>query len=127
MSQDQPSKVPVVGDRLSQLLAHQRDFMRLLRWEPWHLGKDTLDRGQATKDTAFALMSELHEVMGEVNWKPWKKTPKVVDEQKVKEELIDCVFFLLELLLIWGFQPSELFRMYEEKLRVNIDRQNSGY
>ncbi len=48
---------------------------------------------------ALAMMSELSELIDEVNFK-WWKNPKPVDENLVKEELVDILHFFVGMCLL---------------------------
>ena len=71
----------------------------------------------------LAMLSELAELIDEVNFK-WWKNPKPVDETKVKEELVDILHFFVSMCLIYDMDAEELYRMYIDKNKENFDRQN---
>ena len=72
---------------------------------------------------AIALLVELTEVLNEVNYK-WWKNPKEIDENAVKEELIDVLHFFVSMCLSAGFTADELYARYAAKNQENIARQN---
>ena len=71
----------------------------------------------------LAMLSELAELIDEVNFK-WWKNPKPVDATKVKEELVDILHFFVSMCLIYDMDAEELYRMYIDKNKENFDRQN---
>lgn len=71
----------------------------------------------------LAMLSELAELIDEVNFK-WWKNPKPVDENSVKEELVDILHFFVSMCLTSGMTAQELFDRYIEKNQENFDRQN---
>ncbi len=71
----------------------------------------------------LAMLSELAELIDEVNFK-WWKNPRPVDETKVKEELVDILHFFVSMCLIYDMDAEELYRMYIDKNKENFDRQN---
>lgn len=80
----------------------------------------------------LALTDELHEALQETTWKPWATYPDgpdgaFVDRDAYVKELIDALHFLLNLFLVGGASPDEVFDRYVEKNQVNHDRQNRGY
>ena len=79
-----------------------------------------------TKEMVLAMMDELSEVLGQINWKHWKNE-QPVDEMEVKYELIDLWHFLMNLMLVWGMKPEDVFSMYIAKNRENYKRQESKY
>ena len=82
---------------------------------------------EASVGISFALTDEIHEFMRELNWKPWKKTKKIVDIVKVQNELIDCWHFLIELSVIWGLEAEDVANLYLKKNQVNVTRQQENY
>ena len=71
----------------------------------------------------LAMLSELAELIDEVNFK-WWKNPKPVEEDKVKEELVDILHFFVSMCLTSGMSAQELFDRYIAKNQENFDRQN---
>ena len=71
----------------------------------------------------LAMLSEMAELIDEVNFK-WWKNPKPVDEVKVKEELVDILHFFVSMCLIYDMDAKELYDMYMDKNKENFDRQN---
>lgn len=70
----------------------------------------------------LAVMSELAELLNEVNFK-WWKNPKEVNEKNVKEELIDILHFFIGMCNRIGMSSTELFKIYIEKNKENFKRQ----
>ncbi len=71
----------------------------------------------------LAMLSELAELIDEVNFK-WWKNPKPVDGDRVKEELVDILHFFVSMCLNAGMNAEELYSRYIEKNQENFDRQN---
>lgn len=106
-------------DKLEQIFFMQQSFNQTLRdqrqlhdigMEEW-IQRETL-----------AMVSELSELLDEVNFK-WWKNKKPVSETRVKEELVDILHFFVSMCLDAGMDAGELHRMYLEKNKVNFDRQ----
>lgn len=75
----------------------------------------------------LAMIVELTELMNELNWKPWKKSEKQVDVEKVADEFADILAFLgviLNYLKNSGVDVHTLAAQYGRKSKVNIDRFN---
>ena len=70
----------------------------------------------------LAMISELSEVLDEVNFK-WWKNPKPVDETSLKGELVDVLHFFVSMCLKSGMTAEELFSLYQTKNQENFDRQ----
>lgn len=84
------------------------------------------DRVQFIKDMVLALSDELHELLGEVGWKPWA-TSRHVNREAAVGELIDAWHFFMNLMIVLSVTPDELFERYMEKRQKNIQRQMDGY
>lgn len=73
-----------------------------------------------------AIISELGEFLQEINWKPWKRQNKQINCEKAFEELIDILFFYMNLIIVFSkhFQYSynDVIKKYEEKWQKNIKR-----
>ncbi|HHW90174.1 MAG TPA: dUTPase [Clostridiales bacterium] len=70
----------------------------------------------------LALISELSEILDEVNFK-WWKNPKAIDRQALKEELVDVLHFFVSMCLHAGMTAEELYQIYLDKNKENLNRQ----
>lgn len=70
----------------------------------------------------LAIISELSELLNEVNFK-WWKNPKEVNYQNVKEELVDVLHFFISSCLKAGMTSEELYDLYIKKNEENFKRQ----
>ena len=73
----------------------------------------------------LAMLSEMAEVLDEVNFK-WWKNPKPVNDSALKDELVDVLHFFVSMCLEAGMSPQELYERYIEKNRENFDRQTGA-
>ncbi|MDR2090068.1 MAG: dUTPase [Clostridiales bacterium] len=71
----------------------------------------------------LATLSELSELLTEVNFK-WWKNPKPLNEDNIKDELVDILHFFVGMCLNAGMSADELFRRYLDKNKENFNRQN---
>ena len=71
----------------------------------------------------LAMLSELAELIDEVNFK-WWKNKKEVDPGKVKDELVDILHFFTSMCIKTGMDADELFERYMAKNKENFDRQH---
>jgi len=74
------------------------------------------------KMQTLAVISELSELLTEVNFK-WWKNPKEIDMSAVKEELIDILHFFVGMCLRTGMTSEELYEIYLKKNEENFKRQ----
>lgn len=70
----------------------------------------------------LAIISELGELLAEVNFK-WWKNPKPVDTDAIKEEMIDILHFFVSMCLKAGFSAEDVYQAYLEKNQENFRRQ----
>jgi dimeric dUTPase (all-alpha-NTP-PPase superfamily) len=70
----------------------------------------------------LAMISELSEVLDEVNFK-WWKNPRPIDDAALKGELVDVLHFFVSMCLKSGMTADELFSLYKAKNQENFDRQ----
>ena len=82
----------------------------------------TFTKEQWIQKRMLALLSELAEVLDEVNFK-WWKNPKPVDDSALKEELVDVLHFYIGMCLDAGMTAEELYAIYLKKNKENYDRQ----
>lgn len=74
------------------------------------------------RDVVLCATDELHEVLGEVNWKPWKDSRGIKDRDKYREEMADVLHFILDLYLAAGLTGQDIVVDYMAKHYENIRR-----
>lgn len=87
------------------------------------------ERVEYVRWNVLAAVDELHEALGETDWKPWSSTKGeggVRNRDAFIGELVDAMHFVGNLLFLVGCDDAELDRRYQTKLQVNRDRQASG-
>ena len=70
----------------------------------------------------LAMLSELSELIDEVNFK-WWKAKKPPEDCKVKDELVDIFHFFISMCLDANLSADELFSLYTLKNAENKKRQ----
>ena len=70
----------------------------------------------------LAMLSELSEVLDEVNFK-WWKNKKPLDTDALRGELVDILHFFVSMCIRSGMDADQLFARYIEKNKENFDRQ----
>ena len=78
----------------------------------------------------FALEDEIHEFMGEVQWKTWAvRRGEVRDRSAAVDELVDVGHFLANALVAMGVSDAEWEERYQAKQQRNMRRQQveGGY
>ena len=70
---------------------------------------------------AFGLYNEIGEVFAaDKSWKPCNKGPR--NHEEVKEELTDCLLFLVNLMLAQGMSADDISEAYLKKYNVVVER-----
>lgn len=82
----------------------------------------TFSREEWLQKGVLAMISELSEVLDEVNFK-WWKNPAPVNDDALKGEMIDVLHFFISMCIRSGMSADELFERYREKNKENFDRQ----
>lgn len=109
-------------DRLAQIVERQRSLQAHL-----HGGVDPADfepekRAEYIRGQVIALSDEIHEALAEVAWKPWSSDKSKFNRDAYVRELIDAFHFMLNLFIVAGVSPDELYVVFREKNDVNWSR-----
>lgn len=112
-------------DKLDEMVALQLKLMNKLGTHPMIMNLS--EREQETKEQILAMQAELIELLNEINWKPWKKKQKKVDQHELRFEIIDLFHFLLNIAIIWGMNSEDIAAYYRAKNKENHRRQDNGY
>lgn len=70
----------------------------------------------------LAMLSEISELLNEVNFK-WWKNPKPLDEKAIANELVDILHFMVSMFLHAGMTADDVLKVYLEKNKENYKRQ----
>lgn len=116
-----PSIAKMKGCKLKSAFQAQRKLLQ--RYDFYN--KATPEK--LTETYVLALLSELDEVLLQLNWKPWKKTKKKIDLEELKYEFIDIFTFTLSLMIAWGMTEKEFYQYFMAKNKENMDRIKRGY
>lgn len=106
-------------DKLSHIFELQHAFDSALS-EKRNLGHIT--RQEWMQKEILAVLSELAELLDEVQFK-WWKNPTPMNEEAAKEELVDILHFFVSMCLKMDMDADELYERYLEKNKENFDRQ----
>ncbi len=86
-------------------------------------GLDGISADEWMQKLTLAMISELSEVLDGTNFKWWKNR-KEIDENYLKEEIVDIFHFFVSMCLRVGMDADELFARYLAKNQENFDRQH---
>ena len=105
------------------------ELQRQLQIESYGVDPATLegeDKIQFIKDMVLAATDELHEALGETDWKPWAEGESVNRELYIGE-LVDVFHFFMNLCIVVDLTPEDLLDRYVTKRTINARRQLEGY
>jgi dimeric dUTPase (all-alpha-NTP-PPase superfamily) len=122
-------------DILAQMLNLQENlqkYMKPIGRIPAELTGD--DRAEFLRWNVVALEDELHEMLGEVGWKPWA-TSRHLNGTPALKEMVDAWHFFLNILLVIGAEleltnedlAQRFYHSYVGKNAINRERQLSNY
>ncbi|MBU2249357.1 MAG: dUTP diphosphatase, partial [Gammaproteobacteria bacterium] len=86
------------------------------------------ERMNAIRDKSLALYQEVAELVDSFPWKPWRSIEdQPWSNSNAIEEIVDCFFFLGEIMEAADIDPENLSIVFNEKLAENYDRIKRGY
>ena len=106
-------------DKLDTIFHYQNQFDSELIEKR---GLQDISMEQWIQKETLAMLSELAELIDEVNFK-WWKNPKPVNPDAVKEELVDILHFFVSMCIKTGMDAEELCARYLNKNKENFNRQ----
>ncbi len=89
--------------------------------------------GEWLNNYLIAMSNEIEELRDCTYWKHWCKEAKegrrfeIHDLQNARVEVIDMLFFWISLAQCLGLNADDVFKLYEQKLKVNHARQDTNY
>ena len=107
-------------DKLEHIFALQQGFQDKLKQER---GLADIPMEQWLQKQTLAMISELAELLEEVNFK-WWKNPHPLDRANIHEELSDILHFFVSMCIEAGMSADDLYAMYVGKNRENVRRQD---
>lgn len=89
-----------------------------------HIGANT-DVCKWLGNYLTAMDDESKELRAEIPWKWWSK--EFLDMQNIRVEVVDKLHFWMSIAMSAGMNADDVFRIYEQKNLVNLQRQDKGY
>ena len=111
---------------LDRLLHKQEAAQRVYyKCAPARLPMDR--RADYVRTMTLAATDELHELLNETDWKPWKKEPHSFSRRAYIAELADVMLFVLNLALVEDIDGAELSEALDTAWLKNAKRRTTGY
>ncbi|MCC5848377.1 MAG: dUTPase [Verrucomicrobia bacterium] len=111
-------------DMLQDLFDKQMSLNHRIGVNPGEM--DEAERIQWVLNYTRATSQELAELVDSVPWKWWAKYQKF-DLQNARVEVVDLFHFLISLAQVLGMDAKDVHDLYNQKNKVNFQRQDSGY
>jgi len=86
-------------------------------------------RMQLMRDYVLAMQVEQVELLQELPWKPWKYAEDhscLIDMQKLIEEWVDCLFFLIDQALVLKISAEDVTETFQAVLTKNYARKKEN-
>lgn len=116
-----------------QMFAQQEEFMELLRvhrgFPEWPVDMTSKAGQQACREAALGSIEEAFESLAHLkNWKKHRASEvKELDKAAFLEEAVDSLHYALEVFILAGISPSEVFHAFMDKGQINKKRIREGY
>jgi len=108
-------------DKLEQIFTAQKHLDQYIKQKKGLENK--FSKEEWIQKKCLALLDETAELLNEVNYK-WWKNPKELNEKDIKEELVDILHFWVSMCLDIGLSAEEVHKIYFEKNKENLNRQD---
>ncbi len=118
-----------------ELFTLQAELNRRIGFDPDKLREhfDPQVAGEWLNNYLAAMSNELEELRDCTYWKHWCREARegkrfmLHDLQNARVEVVDLLFFWISLAQCVGLDAQDAFDLYQQKLRVNHNRQDTGY
>ncbi len=120
------------NDMLEQVWKLQTDFMEELKsndkMPEWPVDLTSKPGQRLVKETIFNMMEELMEASYTLKNRMHRLTDaRLVDMDHFREEIGDAFAYFLEVCILSGLTPTELFNQFKKKNAVVFNRLKNGY
>lgn len=121
-----------MADKLDKIFALQREFMDMLvehdKFPEYPVDLTTKPGQRFFKETAFNMIEELMEASFTLKNRMHKLSDDAaVDWPHFREELADAFAYFVELLILAGISPDDIYNEYYRKNHIVRKRLTEGY
>lgn len=113
-------------DDLREMQRKLQDHIRRNSGRPLLAEMDDQQRSDTIKEDVLAATDELHEALAKVGWKSWATERGILDRDAYLREIVDALFFLMNLMNAADPAPGEIDALYSEKWSRNWQRYATG-
>jgi len=104
---------------LNYILERQKTFEKMF-FESSNL--TVSEKIQLTKEFVLCIHQELAELMNTLDWKTYHTYDKTYKIENTKEEIIDCFKFILNIMIVWNIDETELVSLFDKKSDIVENR-----
>lgn len=123
------------SDKFLEMFRLRQAYMEALAkkkpgtYHPYPVDMSSKDDQRHLRDVALRGVEEVFEALQHLkNWKNHRSTDiPEVNKDKFLEEWVDAFNFFLSVLVLAGYTPEDVFKMYVEKDKIIHERLESGY
>jgi dimeric dUTPase (all-alpha-NTP-PPase superfamily) len=108
-------EVVVEKDKLDIMFKLQKDLQQCLGHDLDHMIME--EKEAYTRDNFLGLMTELNDLMGEINWNKWKTNKKTPNQNKITNSINDAFHYFMNICLVWKFSSDDLYEKYNRRNR----------
>jgi len=106
-------------NKLQNIFQKQKEF-QLNFYNPDNMSEE--QKINLTKEFILCMHRELGEILNIIPWKLHRKNTKQYNVDDLKEEIIDCFKYLLNLCLIWNLDSSSFENLFYNKSKIVEER-----
>lgn len=119
-----------IFDKLDEIFMDQKEFTSQIDKQYFNKPFSCYNINKPDFDLYYDLncaIEELVEAIRELNTKRWKQNKRIVDKDKILEEIVDCTKFLNQAILRLGYNANDYYEKHKKKSKINRDRQKNNY
>ena len=110
-------------DKLKEIFKIQKKFTEHFFRQKFDLGLDEIRDSKElkikwNKEYILSLIVEATEILNEIDWKMHRTKHVDSDDEKILEESIDMLKYLLGLFIINGFTVDDVYNMFMKKSEI---------
>jgi hypothetical protein len=121
-----------IMDKLHDIFERQTRFMEILRdndkLPEWPVDLTTKPGQRLLKEAIFCMIEEITEASYTLKNRMHRLTDdRALDIDHYKEELGDALAYFIEVCILSGISPDEMYNEYKRKNQIVVERIEKGY
>lgn len=118
-----------MSDMLAEMFRRQAKLQRVMRPKREFPSADETELMAQVREQTLSLIAEIIEALEKTAWKPWltEMPHNPLPYTPFFKEMVDALHFFINLCLLAGITPENLYAGYIRKNEINHMRQRNGY